>query len=643
MKKLRYLLMAGILLLGASCVNLDEVNSRIDQLEQRLSKVETTLGELTANTQGLRDAIRALEKNVFVTLVRKDDDGYTIFFSDNTTAVLKNGEDGKDGKDGDDGKDATAPTIGVTVIDGVNVWTVNGEPMLDATGKPIPVTGTPETPEFKFENDTWYYRIGGGAWTPCGSGTGCHCSLVETETEVIITIGGTTVVLPKGGSTPEPEKVPVETITLNGKRLMTAKGKTVDLSAWFTVGPENATDKTVNYVSDKPEVASVSAEGVVTGISAGDAVITLTPKDGAEVEAKITVKVVDLPEYPAREKSAEILFHSCDNLDYFTKKADANRAISIETSGQKEGAGWYKTTTSKNAEMVVISRVSAIVNGRMTSYHHGHVGFWFYIEPREDGNNAEKLTRKNRINGGRIELSHAGGNGANQSIYWDTKDVLKNLEDGWNWIDLSFKDAKTNGEGFRLNPEGLNWFRIYMQGPAQLYDTYTYGIDDIVVYEDYAETTASKQYLHDFEDVAGLGGTAGIFYNVEEKSAAVSFPASGASVFQYPMGEKKVDSGASLANGHLHFKIYISDITKISECTGQVELSSSGKSDDKELSWGTVTFLKYCQNGWNDVTLDFSRGSDGGCDLSAINWFRFYNKTSGDVLVQFKDIYVYAE
>jgi len=89
--------------------------------------------------------------------------------------------------------------------------------------------------------------------------------------------------------------------------------------------------------------------------------------------------------------------------------------------------------------------------------------------------------------------------------------------------------------------------------------------------------------------------------------------------------------------------MYISGMTKINECTGQIELSSSGAADKQELGWATVSFLKYCQNGWNDITLDFDRGTDGGCDLSAINWFRFYNKTSGDVLVQFKDIYVYAE
>ena len=35
------------------------------------------------------------------------------------------------------------------------------------------------------------------------------------------------------------------------------------------------------------------------------------------------------------------------------------------------------------------------------------------------------------------------------------------------WIDLAFKDAQVLGDGYMVNPEGLNWFRIFMQGPAQ--------------------------------------------------------------------------------------------------------------------------------------------------------------------------------
>ena len=37
MKKLCYFLLAGALLLAGSCVNLDEINNRIHELEKRLS------------------------------------------------------------------------------------------------------------------------------------------------------------------------------------------------------------------------------------------------------------------------------------------------------------------------------------------------------------------------------------------------------------------------------------------------------------------------------------------------------------------------------------------------------------------------------------------------------------------------------
>ena len=443
---------------------------------------------------------------------------------------------------------------------------------------------------------------------------------------------------------PLQEKVAVTGVNLNGKRLLTAVGKTVDLGGWYNVAPDNATDKGILFTSDHPEIATVSEEGVVTGVSAGDAVITLKPRDGSAVEAALTVRVADLPAFPAREKSAEVLFHGCDELTYFTKGADANREISIETSGQKEGTGWYKTTTKKNAEMIVINRNTSVINARLTSPHRGHVGFWFYIEPREDGNNAEKLTRKNRINGGRIEFSHAGGGGANKAIFWETKNVLKNLQDGWNWIDLAFKDAQVLGDGYMVNPEGLNWFRIFMQGPAQLYDTYTYGIDDIVVWEDYGETTASKARLFDFSTHNGWGSTVALFYNMTDKAVAGLFAAGGPHVIQLPLGEGAVNSGTTLEKGHLHLKLYVSDVSLLKR-QGQIEIASSGKADEQELSWTTASVVKYCQNGWNDITLDLKRAASTGgtCDLGAVNWFRFYDWTTGEAWIQVSDIYLYEE
>lgn len=57
-------------------------------------------------------------------------------------------------------------------------------------------------------------------------------------------------------------------------------GATTTLTA--TVSPDDATDKAVSYASSKTAVASVSASGVVTGVSAGSATITVTTHDGSK-------------------------------------------------------------------------------------------------------------------------------------------------------------------------------------------------------------------------------------------------------------------------------------------------------------------------------------------------------------------------
>ena len=189
MKKIiSFFTVAALLFISCQKVDLSPLEKRIAELERRLGEVENTIKTLNTNTSGLQTAVTNLEKNIFVKEVRMDADGYTIVFSDGSTAVIKNGTDG------------TSPVVGVKKVDGVIVWTINGDPILDDAGKPIPVSGTPATPEFKFEEDTWYYKIGDGAWTPCGSGSssgGTQASIEVTDNFVIITIGEDSIALPK--------------------------------------------------------------------------------------------------------------------------------------------------------------------------------------------------------------------------------------------------------------------------------------------------------------------------------------------------------------------------------------------------------------------------------------------------------------
>ncbi len=72
--------------------------------------------------------------------------------------------------------------------------------------------------------------------------------------------------------------VAVTGVTVSPATVSLEKGKTQQLTP--TVLPNNATDKTVSYSSDKPGVATVSSTGLVTAVGEGTATITVKTTDG---------------------------------------------------------------------------------------------------------------------------------------------------------------------------------------------------------------------------------------------------------------------------------------------------------------------------------------------------------------------------
>ena len=82
--------------------------------------------------------------------------------------------------------------------------------------------------------------------------------------------------------------VAVESVTLGLTAMaLTVGDAAVQLTA--TVAPEDATDKTVTWSSDKTSVATVDATGKVTAVAAGEATITATAGDKTAT-CKVTVK-----------------------------------------------------------------------------------------------------------------------------------------------------------------------------------------------------------------------------------------------------------------------------------------------------------------------------------------------------------------
>lgn len=80
------------------------------------------------------------------------------------------------------------------------------------------------------------------------------------------------------------EKIEIQSSENTNKLLV---GDAMVLTA--TVYPEDVTEREVSWSSNNPAVATVEADGKVTGIAAGEAVIVASTKDGFTEEYKITV------------------------------------------------------------------------------------------------------------------------------------------------------------------------------------------------------------------------------------------------------------------------------------------------------------------------------------------------------------------
>ena len=134
-------------------------------------------------------------------------------------------------------------------------------------------------------------------------------------------------------------------VTLEPATLTLEEGETETLVP--NVAPANASDNSVTWTSDKPEVATVE-NGVVTAVSAGTATITVTTTDGAKT-ATCTVTV---------NAKATVVFDDETLLTQTVFADETPQALSFVTTG-----AWTSTQT---ADWLSISPGSGAQAGEYT-------------------------------------------------------------------------------------------------------------------------------------------------------------------------------------------------------------------------------------------------------------------------------------
>lgn len=154
-----------------------------------------------------------------------------------------------------------------------------------------------------------------------------------------------------------------------------------------------------------------------------------------------------------------------------------------------------------------------------------------------------------------------------------------------------------------------------------------------------ADGPADGVVLDYCDDITGWSSSNGLKLNsTDKKEGFASLTSTGGATprfvktFQTPVNSKCTTSG------YLNLWLYVSDISKFVG-SGQIEITSSGKNDVDEYSWSTTNLNLV--NGWNNLKLPISgAGKIGNPNLSAINFFRFYQNTNG-ATVEFKIDYIW--
>ena len=384
MKKLLSLLVCGLLLFGCGDKYDDSaLRNDLNDLENRVAKLEELCKQINTNISSLQTIITALQNNDYITSVTpitNDGEiiGYTITFAKSNSITIYNGTDGKDGVDGsngEDGKDGVAPTIGVKQdTDGVYYWTLNGDWLKDDKGNKIKAEGTDGkdgadgsggedgtngkdgvTPKLEIREGYWWISYDNGTnWTQLGKATGedgkdgtdgkdgssIFKSVTEDDENVYFTLADDTIIT-------IPKSVTLSIRFDSSDLINISAGETKTLNYTITSSSETVTIETFEQAGWKVEITEQTKLTGTIAITApnpirdGKILIILTDAQNNSYMKTITLKGVGntittvQDTYTVNAAGGSLDVAVTANIDYTIQiPQDAKTWLSVQSQGE---------------------------------------------------------------------------------------------------------------------------------------------------------------------------------------------------------------------------------------------------------------------------------------------------------------------
>ena len=154
------MILAAAVSIAVSCVNLDDIESRVSKLESKVSELDQLCKNLNGEIGSISSIASVLDGSEVITDIAEIKEngevvGYAITFSKSGVKKIYNGKNGKDGTDGHDGKSTIfkiEDNKWYTSTDNGEQWTYVGP----STGDPGVPGHDGISPRIKNENGHWW-------------------------------------------------------------------------------------------------------------------------------------------------------------------------------------------------------------------------------------------------------------------------------------------------------------------------------------------------------------------------------------------------------------------------------------------------------------------------------------------------------